>query len=439
MQVSVEATSGLGRRLTIDVPADQVDAKVDQRLRDAQKNLRMDGFRPGKVPLTMIKKRYGAAVRNEVLADVMRETYTEAVTQEKLEPAGLPGFEAVNNEAGKDLRYTANIEVFPEVVLADFSGIDVDRQQAEITPADVDEMIDTLRRQRATTQEVGRAAVIGDGVVVDFVGRKGGEEFEGGKAQGQRLELGSGAMIPGFEEGIVGHKKGDEFVLPLTFPVDYQAEELKGQAVEFTITLKAVEEKVLPELDAEFMEAFGVEGGDAEKFRTEVEKNMQRELKSAVENKIKQQVMNGLLKLHDFDLPDALVKGEVGRMRQQMLAQFGGGQKLDPEMLPEDLFVDRAERSVRLGLIVREIVDQHDLKADEAAVRARVEEVASQYEDSVAVTEYLMGNAQQRREVEGAVLEQLVVDKVLESARVRDTKVSYKEAVMPLPEVDDVV
>lgn len=434
MQVSVEATSGLGRRLTIDVPAEKVDAQVSQRLREAQKSVRMDGFRPGKVPLATVQKRYGAAVRNEVLADVMRETYMEAVTQEKLEPAGMPGFEAVTNEAGKDLRYTATIEIFPEVKLGGFDGIEVERVQAEIAAADVDEMIETLRSQRATFQAADRAAADGDRVTINYVGRKDGEAFAGGSADNQKLVLGSNSMIPGFEAGIVGHKAGEEFVLPITFPADYQAEELKGQAVEFTITLTQVEEKVLPEVDAEFMAAFGVKEGDAEKFRAEVQKNMERELKNAVENKTKQQVMDGLVKLHDFDLPQALVKGEIGRMRQQMVQQFGGGQRFDASLLPDDLFAEQAERSVRLGLIVREIVSQNDIKVDDAAVRARVDEIAAQYEDAKEVVDYFYNNRQQLQQIEGAVLEQMVVDKVLAAAKVSDKTVSYKEAVTPASE-----
>lgn len=431
MQVSVEATSGLGRRLTIDVPAEKVDAQVSQRLREAQKSVRMDGFRPGKVPLATVQKRYGAAVRNEVLADVMRETYMEAVTQEKLEPAGMPGFEAVTNEAGKDLRYTATIEIFPEVKLGGFDGIEVERVQAEIAAADVDEMIETLRSQRATFQAADRAAADGDRVTINYVGRKDDEAFAGGSADNQKLVLGSNSMIPGFEAGIVGHKAGEEFLLPITFPADYQAEELKGQAVEFTITLTQVEEKVLPEVDAEFMAAFGVKEGDAEKFRAEVQKNMERELKNAVENKTKQQVMDGLVKLHDFDLPQALVKGEIGRMRQQMVQQFGGGQRFDASLLPDDLFAEQAERSVRLGLIVREIVSQNDIKVDDAAVRAHVDEIAAQYEDAKEVVDYFYNNRQQLQQIEGAVLEQMVVDKVLAAAKVSDKTVSYKEAVTP--------
>lgn len=436
MQVSVEATSGLERKLTIDVPSDQVDAKVNQRLQEARKNIRINGFRPGKVPMSVVRKRFGDAIRNEILADVMRETYTEAVSQEKIEPAGMPSFEAVVNEAGKDLQYIATVELFPEVELADLSAVEVTRQQADIADADIDTMIEDLRSQRAAYEEADKAAADGDRVTIDFVGRKDGEEFDGGSATDHQLELGSGAMIPGFESGIEGHKAGEEFPLPVTFPEDYQSEDLKGQDVEFTITLKKVETKTLPEVDADFMKDFDVEDGDEAKFREEIKKHMERELKNAVEGKVKQQVMDALVEKHEFDLPAALVKGEVGRMRQQMMQQFGGGQQLDPSILPDDLFSEQAERSVRLGLVVRKIVDDNDLKADEDAVRARVEEIASQYGDRQEVIDYFYENPQQRQQIEGVVLEQKVVEKVLESAKTTDETVSYKEAVTPASEAE---
>ncbi|UWN48047.1 Trigger factor [Alcanivorax sp. ALC70] len=218
MQVSVETTSGLERRVTVGVPAEKVDAAVENKLREAQKNVRLDGFRPGKVPMREVKRRFGAAVRNEVLADVMRESFLEAVEQEKLQPAGMPGFEATKNEAGKDLEFVATFEVFPEVELAPFDSIEVEKPVAEVTDADVDQMIETLREQRAEYQEVDRAAENGDRVNIDFKGLKDGEAFEGGSAEGQNLELGSGQMIPGFEDGIVGMKAGDEKDIDVTFP-----------------------------------------------------------------------------------------------------------------------------------------------------------------------------------------------------------------------------
>ncbi|MBL7248945.1 trigger factor [Alloalcanivorax marinus] len=431
MQVSVETTSGLERRVTVGVPAEKVDAAVENKLREAQKNVRLDGFRPGKVPMREVKRRFGAAVRNEVLADVMRESFLEAVEQEKLQPAGMPGFEATKNEAGKDLEFVATFEVFPEVELAPFDAIEVEKPVAEVTDADVDEMIETLRAQRGEYQEVDRAAESGDRVNIDFKGLKDGEAFEGGSAEGHDLELGSGQMIPGFEDGIVGMKAGDEKDIDVTFPEDYQSEELKGQAVVFQIKCNKVEAKQLPEVDAEFMKAFGVEDGDMDKFKAEVRKNMERELNNAVSGKIKEQVMDGLAGQHEFDLPEPLIAQEVDRMRQQMAQQFGGGQQFDASMLPAELFKEQAERSVRLGLVMRAILDKHELQADAERVKTRVEEIASQYEQPEEVVNFVYSNPQQLQQIEGAVLEDQVVDLVLESAKVEEKSQSYQEAVKP--------
>ncbi|ARB45949.1 trigger factor [Alloalcanivorax xenomutans] len=431
MQVSVETTSGLERRMTVGVPADKVDQAVENKLREAQKNIRLDGFRPGKVPLREVKRRFGAAVRNEVLADVMRESFLEAVEKENLQPAGLPGFEATRNEGGQDLEFVATFEVFPEVELADLSTIEVEKPVAEITDADVDEMIETLRSQRSDFAEVDRAAEQGDRVNIDYKGLKDGEAFEGGSAEGQNLELGSGSMIPGFEDGIVGMKAGEEKDIDVTFPEEYHSEELKGQAVVFQIKVNKVEAKALPEVDAEFMKAFGVEDGDLETFKTEVRNNMERELKNAVSGKVKEQTMDGLAKLHEFDLPAALIKQEIDRMRQQMVQQFGGGQQFDASMLPEELFRDQAERSVRLGLVVRAILEKNDLKPDADRVKARVEDIAAQYEQPQELINWIYNNPQQLQQIEGAVLEDQVVDLVLEGAKVEEKTMSYQEAVKP--------
>ena len=429
MQVSVETTSGLERRLTVGVPAEKVDSAVDTKLREAQKSVRLNGFRPGKVPMREVKRRFGDAVRNEVLADVMRESFIEAVEQESLQPAGMPGFEATKNEAGKDLEFVATFEVFPEVELASFDSIEVEKPVAEVTDADVDQMIETLREQRAEYQEVDRAAENGDRVNIDFKGLKDGEAFEGGSAEGQNLELGSGQMIPGFEDGIVGMKAGDEKDIDVTFPEDYQSEELQGQAVVFQIKVHKVEAKQLPEVDGEFMQAFGVDDGDMDKFKAEVRKNMERELSNAVSGKVKEQVMDGLAGQHEFDLPEPLIKQEVDRMRQQMAQQFGGGQQFDASMLPDELFKEQAERSVRLGLVMRAILDKHELQADPERVKTRVEEIASQYEQPEEVVNFVYSNPQQLQQIEGAVLEDQVVDMVLESAKVEEKSQSYQEAV----------
>ncbi len=431
MQVSVEATSGLERRLTTGVPAEKLESAVAARLQDASKNLRLDGFRPGKVPMAEIKRRFGKAVRAEVLDELMRDSFIKAVQQENIEPAGMPTFEPTVNEKGKDLEFVATFEVYPEVSLAAFDAIEVDKPEADITDADVDKMIESLREQRSTWEDSDAAATEGDRVNIDFAGTLDGEAFDGGTAQGQNLVLGSGQMIPGFEDGIAGMKAGEAKTIDVTFPEDYQAENLKGKAAQFAITVNKVERRKLPEVNDEFMALFGVKDGGVDAFRAEVRKNMERELKNAVKGKVKEQVMSGLVKLHEFDVPKALVNGEVQRMRQQMMQQFGGGQQFDASMLPAELFSEQAERSVRLGLVVRQILEQHELKADADRVRAQVEEIASQYEQPEEVINWVYGNKQQLQQIEGAVLEEQVVELVLGSAKVSSKKVGYEEAVRP--------
>src|SRR5690625_1701097 len=298
MQVSLEATTGLERRLTIGVPSAEIDQEVNNRLQKAAKTVRIDGFRAGKVPMKVVRQRFGAGVRQEVIGEVLNRSFYEAVEQEKLQPAGQPSIESVKDEAGQDLEFVATFEVYPEIAVADLSEVKVVRPVAEVTDADIEKMIENLRKQQGKQVAVDRAAVEGDTVKIDYVGRRDGEEFEGGSAEDATLGLGSGRMIPGFEDAIVGMKAGEEKVVPLTFPEDYHAEDLKGAEVEFTIKLNSVLEQQLAELNDEFFALFGVSEGGEEKFREEVRANMERELNHAVRNKVKGRVMEQLLKLH---------------------------------------------------------------------------------------------------------------------------------------------
>ena len=326
MQVSIETTSGLERRLTVGVPAERVDAEVDNRLRQAVKNVRLPGFRPGKVPIKVMRQRFGAGVRQEVLGEVMSQTFQDAVQQENLHPAGQPEIEARSIEAGRDLEYVATFEVFPDISVREVSDFTVEKPSADVSDADVEEIIKVFRKQQGSWESVERPAETGDQVILDYEGTRDGAEFEGGTATDAELELGSGRMIPGFEDGIVGMQAGDEKTLSLTFPEDYHAEELQGAEVEFKIQVKDVKALELAPLDATLFASYGVEGDDEAKFRQEVADNMRRELRNAVEAKVKQQVMDALLESHsDLDIPKALVKQEIGNLRQQMFQQFGGG------------------------------------------------------------------------------------------------------------------
>ncbi len=431
MQVSMETLAGLERRMTIEVPADTVESQVKSRLQEAAKNVQMKGFRKGKVPVKVIKERYGAGVRQEVLGEVMSHSWWEAVTQEKVKPAGQPRIEPKSLEEGKNLEFTATFEVYPEIELQDFSGITIEKKGAEISDADIDKMVETLREQRKTYAETDRASQDGDRVNIDFTGTIDGEKFDGGEAKGSNLVLGSKRMIPGFEEGLVGLSKGEEKTLSLTFPEDYHNKDLAGKATEFAVKVNSVSEPVLPALNDEFFASFDVAEGGLDAFRKEVSANMARELKNASRNNIKNQVIEGLLKIHTVDVPKALVKNEVGALRQQAMQQFGGGRNIDPSMLPDDLFSGQAERRVTLSLIMNEIVNKNNLKPEPDAVRKLVEEMAESYEKPEEVIKWYYSDKEQLANIEAMALEEAVIDLILDSANISESNVSYEEALKP--------
>lgn len=429
MQVSVESTSALERRLTIGVPAERIESEVSKRLEQTARRAKIPGFRPGKVPMSVIRQRYEDAARQEALGDVIQATFYEAVVEQKLKPAGAPSVEPKVFEKGRDLEYTATFEIYPEFEVTGLEGIAVERLQAEVTDADVDSMLEILRKQNTRYEQVEREAHNDDQLNIDFVGKIDGEAFAGGSAKGTLLVLGSGRMIPGFEEGLVGAKAGDERVLSLTFPDDYQNLDLAGKAAEFAVTVNSVAEAKLPELNAEFFALFGINESTLEAFRAEVRKNMERELRQAIKAKIKNQVMDGLLAVNPVEVPKALVESEVNRLRVQAVQQFGGNIK--PEQLPAELFEEQAKRRVVLGLIIAEMVKQFEIKPDEQRVRGLIEEMAAAYQEPEQVISWYYKNEQQLNEVRSVVLEEQVVDTVLQKANVTDKAVSYEEAVKP--------
>lgn len=433
MKVSIETTSGLERRLTVGVPAERVEGEVDSRLKKAAHNVKLNGFRPGKVPFKVVKQRFGAGVRQEVIGDLVNQTFYEAIVQEKLQPAGAPSIDATQVAAGKDLEYVATFEVYPDVQVAQPDGVEIERPVAEVTDADVEKMIDVFRNQQASWEAVERAAADGDKVNIDYKGTKDGEAFEGGSADGSDLTIGSGRMIPGFEEGIVGMAAGDEKVLDLTFPEEYHAEGLKGAAVQFAIKVNSVSAQVLPELNEEFFGKYGVESGNEEEFRAEIKKNMERELKNAVKNKVKTAVLDALLQANNaLQIPNALIATEIKALKEQALQQYGMPMEgFDLNLLPDDMFSEQAKRRVALGLLMGEIIKVDELKADADKVRAMVEDIASTYQEPEEVISYYYENKEQLQGVEGAVLEDQVVEKLLASVTVTDKASSYEEALAP--------
>ncbi|NQZ23223.1 MAG: trigger factor [Colwellia sp.] len=432
MQVSVETTQGLERKITISVPAESVDVEVKNRLRHIGKTQRINGFRPGKVPVSVIQKRYGQSVRQEVAGELMQRNFVDAIVAEKMNPAGRPSFIAKSNEDGKALEFEATFEVYPEVVLTGLDSIEVEKPNVEVTDADLDEMFTTLQNQHKTWKENKRKTKTGDKLTLDFTGRVDGEIFEGGEAKDFELELGAGRMIPGFEKEITGMKVGEEKTIKVTFPEDYHAENLKGKEAQFDITIHKTEGPVLPTIDADFAKLFGVEDGGVEALRTEVSTNMTRELTQAVKAKVKEQVIAGLLEANDVEIPKALIAQEIEVLRKQAMQRFAG--QMDPANMPElpaDMFEEQAKRRVKVGLLLGEVIKVNELKVDESKVNELIASAASAYEDPKEVIEYYATNKELNQQMQNVALEEQAVELLLESAKVNSKKASFKDIMNP--------
>ncbi len=426
MQVSVETTQGLGRRLSMTINAGDIKKAMDKELINTAKKVRIDGFRKGKVPLRIVEQRYGASILQDTLSDLMQKTFIEAIMQEKLNPAGAPSYTPSQYKEGEDYTFTVEFEVYPQVEIKDIDKIEVEKPVANVEDADIETMIETLRKQQGTWKEADQAAKEQDRVTLDFVGRVDGEEFEGGKANDFALVLGQGRMIPGFEDAIIGHKAGEQFDINVTFPESYHAENLKGKAAVFAATLKKVEQLELPELTADVIKRFGIADGSINSLRAEVSKNMARELKATIRNKVKSQVIDGLVKNNDIDVPSALVDREIDVLRQQAISRFGGNNKQSFE-LPKELFEAEAKRRVTTGLLFSEIIESKKLVADEARVQDLINEIATAYEDPKEVIEYYSKDKKAKENLSSVALEDQVIDLLLESAKVTEKSYSFSE------------
>lgn len=431
LDVAVNVISDKQTQLTVKVPVGTIQSQVESRIRSLAKTAKIDGFRKGKVPVNHIRAQYGAGIQQEVINDVIRDTVFQVLADKKVRAVGVPSIDDVKLE-NDFLVYQASVETMPEVQVKGLDEIEVERQMATVSDSDVDTMIENLQKQRQTFETKDGELGDGDEATFDFEGSIDGEKFEGGSAEDFRLVIGSGQMIPGFEDGMKGMKAGEEKTIKVTFPEDYQAENLKGKEADFKITLKEVKEAKLPELNDEFFELFGVTEGGLDKLKTDVRKNMEREIKNAARNQVKQAAFDALVDKNEFDVPNAMLAAETDRQRNLMLQrfaqQFGANPNtFDKNMLPDELFEDQALRAVRLGVLVGQIIDKQKLEVDQERVTAFIAEAAENYEDPNEVIEYFTNDKQERAGIEAVVLEDQVVEYILSQAKVIDKEVKYQD------------
>ena len=466
MQVSIETTSGLERRMTIVVPSEAFERQISDRLKTTAQRARLAGFRPGKVPVKEIRRRFGKSVRQEVAGELMQSSFFEAIQRESMSPAGSPSLDVLRMEPGEDFEFSATFEVYPPVELAPLSRVDVKRPRASITEEDVDRMVESLREQRRHFHTVEREAVDGDRVTVDFEGSIDGVPFDGGSGENVAFVIGAKQMIDDFDRAVVGAKAGADLHFDAAFPADYRVENLAGKTAHFDVTVKEVAQPHVPALDDEFFKTFGVTEGGVDAFRAEVRRNMERELESAIKNQLKRQVMDELKRLHEVQLPQSMVRREIGALKQQMAEQM---QSYAPQAntrarshreepththdhdhdhdhdhghdhdhahvqpgvsnLPDDLFRTEAERRVKVGLVVNEVINVNALKSDPVRVRQRIEDIASTYVQPEQVINWYYSNEAQLSQIEMAVLEDQVVEHILGSANVTEVDSNYADVI----------
>ncbi|MCK5498062.1 MAG: trigger factor [Gammaproteobacteria bacterium] len=427
MQVSVESTGPLERRLKVEVPEEKIATEVQSRLQSMTKTTRIKGFRQGKVPLKIVEKQYGTKVRQEVIGEVMQNSLYEAITQEKLRPATRPELENFDADQKEGLVFTAKIEVLPEINLSPVEELIIEKSVCKVSEDDIDKMIEVLRKQHRKPEAVEREAVDSDSVVIDFIGRIDGEEFQGGSAKDIDLELGAKKFIEGFEEGLLGARAGDNRILKLKFPDEYANQELAGKDVEFEVDVKTVNELVSPEMDSEFFSIMGVTDGGLEEFRTEVRKNMVRESEQKSLTKVKETVMEALYKSNKIDLPSTLVANEIAQLQAQFKSRLQQ-QGLSESDIPEgdaSMFNEQAEKRVTLQLLIADILKENEIKVDQSKVRSKIEKAAEGYEDTSEVINWYYSDKNRLAEVEALVLEEQVINWIMDKAKVNETELAF--------------
>lgn len=427
MIVSVQSTGSLERRLEVSVPAAQVEQAFNERLKAFSRTARLKGFRPGKAPLTVVRRQFGAQLQEEVVGEIVRTSLAQALDHQKLNPVAGPRIEAVQLATGADLKYAAVFEVYPEVELKGLEAIEVTKPVAEVGAADVDTMLDNLRRQRPDFVAATRPAQDGDRVTIDFEGRLDGAPFDGGKGENVQVELGAGRMLKDFEEGLKGATAGEQRTVPVKFPDDYGKAELAGRTAEFTITVKAVEEVRLPEIDEEFCVAFGVTEGGVEQLRKEVEENMRRELEQNVRGRVKTQLLDKLLAANPVEVPKVAVEQQVRELQMDWLRRMGANAQQLKEAPPREPFEAAARRRVALGLLIGDVIRSEQLGVDAAKLEERIESAAASYPDPEAAARQIRDSREFRAQLEAVVLEDQVVDWLLGRVKVVEQPTTFKE------------
>jgi trigger factor len=425
MQVSVESIGKLERRMQVQVPAERVSQEIAARLKNISRTARLNGFRPGKAPLKVIRQQFGSQIHREVIGELLQSSYAEAVTQKQLAPAGSPRIEPQSMDEGQDLKYTATFEVFPEVELQPMDSLELERVTAEVTESDIDAMIERLRKQQMRYSAVTRGAAKGDKVTIDFDGAIDGVSFAGGKGENIAIVLGEGRMLPELEQGLIGAAPNEKRNVTVNFPADYRATELAGKAAIFATEIKTVEEPVLPEIDEEFCKSFGVVEGGLAKLREDVAANMRRELEQALRNRNKATVMDKLYAANPTEVPNVLIEGQIRDL--QVEAMRRAGTKDPAQAPPREPLIEPARRRVTLGLLLNDVIRKQNLAVDRARVNERLDEMVSAYGDAEAMKRAYLQNADAMRQVESLALEDQAVDWVLEHAKVREVKSTFKQ------------
>jgi trigger factor len=425
MQVSVESTGKLERRMQVQVPAERVSKEIATRLQQLSRTARLNGFRPGKAPLTVIRQQFGPQVHREVIGELMQSSFSEAVTQSHLAPAGNPRIEPQSVGEGQDLTYVATFEVFPEVALRPIDSLEIERITADVTEGDIDAMIERLRKQQMKYTAVTRAATSGDKVTVDFEGSIDGIPFAGGKGESVPIVLGENRMLPQLEQGLIGAAPGEQKTVGVDFPPDYRATELAGKHASFKVDIKSVEEPSLPEVDEEFCKSFGVTEGGVERLREDVAANMRRELDQTLRNRNKAAVMEKLHQANPIDVPNALVESQIRDMQVEAMRRSGA--KDVSQAPPREPLVEPARRRVALGLLFNDIIRRENIVLEPARSNARLDEMVGAYGDAAALKRAYLQNADAMRQVESLAMEDQVVDWVLAHAKVHEKGSTFKE------------